>query len=158
MEQLRKKKGFICDMDGVIYHGSELIPGVKDFVQWLYDNDKKFLFLTNNSTSTPLELKLKLKGMGLDVDEDHFYTSALATARFVSSQKHHASAYVIGQPGLIGALYNEGIAITEHDPDFVIVRLFDLHLKLTQDLRVKLTHPGDLALMPVTGFTSGNLR
>jgi NagD protein len=121
MEQLRKKKGFICDMDGVIYHGSELIPGVKDFVQWLYDNDKKFLFLTNNSTSTPLELKLKLKGMGLDVDEDHFYTSALATARFVSSQKHHASAYVIGQPGLIGALYNEGIAITEHDPDFVIV-------------------------------------
>lgn len=121
MEELRAKRGFICDMDGVIYHGDKLLPGVKEFVEWLYKNDKKFLFLTNNSGKTPLELKLKLKNMGLDVDETHFYTSALATAKFVSKQTPECSAYVIGDSGLIGALYQEGIAITDKNPDYVIV-------------------------------------
>ena len=91
MEELRAKKGFICDMDGVIYWGGRLLPGVKEFVDWLYRENKEFLFLTNNSGQTPLELRLKLKNMGLDVDESHFYTSALATAKFVSEQTHHLS-------------------------------------------------------------------
>ena len=86
MEQLRAKKGFICDMDGVIYWGGRLLPGVKEFVEWLYRENKEFLFLTNNSGQTPLELRLKLQTMGLDIDERHFYTSALATAKFVSEQ------------------------------------------------------------------------
>lgn len=76
MEQLRAKKGFICDMDGVIYHGDRLLPGVKEFVNWMYKEDKKFLFLTNASGKSPKELQLKLYRMGLDVDESHFYTSA----------------------------------------------------------------------------------
>lgn len=121
MEQLRAKKGFICDMDGVIYWGGRLLPGVKEFVDWLYREDKEFLFLTNNSGQTPLELRLKLQTMGLDIDESHFYTSALATAKFVSEQAHHCSAYVIGEPGLVGALYQHGVAITDKDPDYVIV-------------------------------------
>lgn len=121
MEKLRAKKGFICDMDGVIYYGGRLLPGVKNFVEWLYRENKEFLFLTNNSGQTPLELKLKLQSMGLDVDESHFYTSALATAKFVSEQTHHCSAYVIGEPGLVGALYNCGVAITDKEPDYVIV-------------------------------------
>ena len=121
MEKLKAKRGFICDMDGVIYHGDKLLPGVKEFVDWLYKNDKEFLFLTNNSSKTPLELKLKLKTMGLDVDETHFYTSALATAKFVRQQSPQCSAYVIGDSGLIGALYQEGIAITDKNPDYVIV-------------------------------------
>ena len=44
MDQLRKKKGFICDMDGVIYHGNKLLPGVKEFVCWLSEKGKNFLF------------------------------------------------------------------------------------------------------------------
>ena len=52
METLRNKEGFICDMDGVIYHGNRLLPGVKEFVNWLTENKKNFLFLTN-STFTP---------------------------------------------------------------------------------------------------------
>ena len=96
LEALRKKKGFICDMDGVIYHGNLLLPGVREFVDWLQREKKDFLFLTNNSSQTPLELRLKLQTMGLDIDESHFYTSALATAKFVSEQTHHCSAYVIG--------------------------------------------------------------
>ena len=82
MDELRKKKGFICDMDGVIYHGNRLLPGVKEFVDWLYAEKKHFLFLTNSSERSPKELQQKLKRLGLDVDESHFYTSALATARF----------------------------------------------------------------------------
>ena len=121
MESLRAKKGFICDMDGVIYWGGRLLPGVKEFVSWLQRENKEFLFLTNNSGQTPLELRLKLQNMGLDVEESHFYTSALATAKFVSEQVHHCSAFVIGEPGLVGALYQCGVAITDKDPDYVIV-------------------------------------
>lgn len=121
MENLRNKKGFICDMDGVIYHGNQILPGVKEFVEWLYRENKQFLFLTNNSGKTPLELSQKLKNMGLEVDESHFYTSALATAKFLSNQSPNCKAYVIGEPGLYSALYNEGITISETDPDYVVV-------------------------------------
>ncbi|MDD4376806.1 MAG: HAD-IIA family hydrolase [Eubacteriales bacterium] len=121
MEKLRNHKGFICDMDGVIYHGDRLLPGVKEFVDWLYMEDKEFLFLTNNSGKTPTELRLKLLRMGLDVDESHFYTSALATAKFLSTQMPNCSAYVIGEPGLVGALYQAGITISDINPDYVIV-------------------------------------
>lgn len=121
MEKLRAKKGFICDMDGVIYHGNKLLDGVKEFVDWLYKNDKHFLFLTNSSENSPSDLRQKLARMGLDVDESHFYTSALATARFIKSQCEHAGVYVIGGPGLLNALYEEGISMNNVNPDYVIV-------------------------------------
>lgn len=99
MDALKAKKGFICDMDGVIYHGDRLLPDVKEFVEWLYKENKSFLFLTNSSERSPRELQQKLERMGLYVDESHFYTSALATAKFISSQKPGCSAYVIGALG-----------------------------------------------------------
>ena len=113
MQSLRDKKGFICDMDGVIYHGNFLLPGVKEFLNWLNANGKKFLFLTNSSERSPRELQMKLARLGLDVPEEHFYTSALATATFLSAQRPGCSAYVIGEPGLINALYNAGITMNE---------------------------------------------
>lgn len=121
MEKLHSKKGFICDMDGVIYHGNKLLNGVNEFLKWLYDNDKKFLFLTNSSSLSPKELHQKLKRMGLEVSEDHFYTSALATASFIESQSPGCSAYVIGAPGLVNALYDRGITMNDVNPDYVIV-------------------------------------
>ncbi len=121
METLRAKKGFICDMDGVIYHGDRLLPGVKEFVQWLVHENKKFLFLTNASGKTPKELQQKLWRLGLDIDESHFYTSALATAKFIKKQKPCGSAFVIGDPGLFNALHDVGVTINETDPDYVII-------------------------------------
>ena len=121
LETLRAKDGFICDMDGVIYHGNRLLPGVKEFVDWLYRENKHFLFLTNSSERSPKELQQKLGRLGLDVDESHFYTSALATARFISSQAPGCSAYVIGGAGLIMALHDEGITMNDVDPDYVII-------------------------------------
>ena len=121
MQSLREKAAFICDMDGVIYHGNYLLPGVKEFIDWLNVNGKKFLFLTNSSERSPRELQLKLARLGLDVPEEHFYTSALATATFLSTQRPGCSAYVIGEPGLINALYNVGITMNEVNPDYVVV-------------------------------------
>ena len=121
IELIRSKKGFICDMDGVIYHGNQLLPGVKDFVEWMKKNDKRFLFLTNASGKSPKELQQKLSRMGLDVDENNFYTSALATAKFLSIQAPGCSAYVIGEPGLYNALYNAKITLNDVDPDYVVI-------------------------------------
>lgn len=121
MGTLRAKRGFICDMDGVIYHGNKLLPGVKKFLNWLIDNEKHYLFLTNSSEHTPLELHEKLRRMGLDVPQDRFYTSALATACFLASQNPGCSAYVIGDHGLFNALYDEGIAYNDVNPDYVVV-------------------------------------
>lgn len=115
------KKGFICDMDGVIYHGNKILPGVREFVEWLQKENKRFLFLTNSSERSPLELKQKLQRMGLDVGEEHFYTSALATAHFLKTQKENCTAYVIGEPGLMNALYDQGIIMNDVNPDYVVV-------------------------------------
>lgn len=121
MQALRDKKGFICDMDGVIYHGDRLLPGVPEFVDWLYREDKRFLFLTNASGRAPKELQQKLERMGLEVDESHFYTSALATAHFLATQSPGCSAYIIGAPGLFNALYDVGVTTNNIDPDYVVV-------------------------------------
>lgn len=121
MEKLREKKGFICDMDGVIYHGNRLLDGVKEFVDWLYSEKKEFLFLTNASRKTPKELQQKMSRLGLDIGEEHFYTSALATAKFLRNQSPGCSVYAIGEHGLYNALYDAGISINEINPDFVVV-------------------------------------
>lgn len=121
MKELEAKKGFICDMDGVIYHGSRLLPGAKHFVEWLKREKKDFLFLTNNSSKTRKELQIKLKSMGINVGEEHFYTSALATASFLKRQCPGGSAYVIGDTGLTNAMYNVGFSMNNTDPDYVVL-------------------------------------
>lgn len=125
MEQIIKtikaKEGFIIDMDGVIYHGNRLLAGVTEFLEWLEKNGKKYLFLTNSSERTPRELHEKLKRLGINVTEDHFYTSALATASFLQGQRPNGSAFVIGDAGLIHALYSVGYSVNNVNPDYVIV-------------------------------------
>ena len=121
MKRLTEKTGFICDMDGVIYHGDRILDGVAEFVLWMIDNDKKFVFLTNSPEKTPHELSMKLARMGLDVSPDHFYTSAMATATFLSSQNPGCTAYVIGEAGLTKALYDQRIYMNDVNPDYVVV-------------------------------------
>jgi NagD protein len=121
IEAIHSKKGFICDMDGVIYHGNRLLPGVKGFLKWIHTENKKFLFLTNSSERTPRELQEKLLRLGVEADRNAFYTSALATAMFLNSQHLKGSAYIIGEAGLINALYNVGYTMNNVDPDYVVV-------------------------------------
>lgn len=121
MSELTKKKAFICDMDGVIYHGNRLLNGVVSFVNWLIEEEKKFIFLTNSSERSPNELCQKLERLGLDVPKENFYTSALATASFLKGQCPGGSAYVIGEAGLTNALYDAGFSMNDVNPDYVIV-------------------------------------
>ena len=121
MNNLKEKKAFICDMDGVIYHGNKLLNGAVSFVNWLMDEKKKFVFLTNSSERSPNELCQKLKRLGLEVSKENFYTSALATASFLKGQCPGGSAYVIGEAGLTNALYDVGFSMNDVNPEYVVV-------------------------------------
>jgi len=121
MGKLRDKKGYICDMDGVIYHGNRLVEGAKDFVDWLKKEDKRFLFLTNSSAKSPKELQQKLSRLGIAVGEGDFITSAQATASFLASQNPNVGVYAIGESGLINALYDAGFYMDQTHPTYVVV-------------------------------------
>ena len=164
LETLRKKRGFICDMDGVIYHGNNLLDGVHEFISEIERLGIKFLFLTNNSGRTPKELQQKLSRLGIEMHESHFYTSALATASFLSAQSPGCSAYVIGDAGLTNALYDEGISMNEVNPDYVVVgetRTYNYE-KIEEAMRLvlagakligtnyDLSGPSESGLMPAT--------
>jgi NagD protein len=165
LNSIRQKNGFIIDMDGVIYHGNKLLPGVTEFLSWMDAHQKKFLFLTNSSQSTPRELAQKLARLGVTVGEEHFYTSALATAAFLASQHPGGSAFVIGDTGLTNALYNAGFTMNDINPDYVVVgesKAYDYD-KITHAVRLVLngakligtnpdvTGPTDKGLVPATG-------
>ena len=161
---IRKKKGFICDMDGVIYHGNQLLPGVREFHRWLVEGDKKYMFLTNSSERSPRELQQKLLRLGLEVSEEHFYTSALATAAFLKSQCPGGSVFVIGEPGLVSALYDAGFTMNKINPDYVVVgetRSLNYEMIEQATLLVQrgarligtnpdLTGPSEIGLVPAT--------
>ena len=165
LTDIRDKHGFIIDMDGVIYHGNRLLPGTSEFISWLQTHDKKFLFLTNSSERSPRELVQKLERLGISVGETHFFTSALATAAFLHSQCPNGSAYVIGDAGLINALYAVGFAMNDVNPDYVVVgetRTYNYD-KITHAIRLVLagakligtnpdvTGPAAEGLVPATG-------
>ena len=153
----RRKKGFICDMDGVLYHGSRPLPGAAEFIRWLQQENKQYLFLTNNSGMTPRELHSKLARMGLDVPEANFYTSALATAEFLRAQAPGCSAYVIGEAGLLNALYDAGITMNDVNPDYVVIgegRAYSLET-LTRAVNLVL---GGAKLIGANSDVSGNIE
>src|SRR5438034_2244670 len=113
--------GYLIDMDGVIYRGSELIRGADRFIAELRRLEVPFLFLTNNSQRTRRDVATKLQRLGIDVGEEHVFTCAMATARFLAQQKPKGTAFVIGEGGLLTALHSNGYAIVEKDPDYVVV-------------------------------------
>ena len=114
-------RGYLIDMDGVIYRGGELIPGADAFVKRLLDNDVPFVFLTNNSQRTRRDVATKLRRMGIPVEERHVFTCAMATARFLARQKPGGTAFVIGEGGILHALHINGYSIVDQAPDYVVV-------------------------------------
>jgi NagD protein len=112
---------WLADMDGVLVHEGQPVPGATEFVQRLRESDKKFLVLTNNSIYVPRDLCARLRAAGLDVPEEAIWTSALATARFLEDQSPGGTAYVIGEAGLTTALHGIGYVLTERQPDYVVL-------------------------------------
>jgi len=126
-QRVHQKKGIILDMDGVIYHGESILPGVDKFLGWLQESGKKFIFLTNSSERTPQQLSDKLKRLtGREFIPSIFHTCALSTGHFVTSQMTRvadrpARVYIIGEQGLRQALIDEGHIIADTEVDYVIV-------------------------------------
>lgn len=116
-----EKKGFLIDMDGVIYKGSEPIPGAVEFINTLREKGYPFLFLTNNSQRTNRDVCYKLRKMGFNVNDEDIFTCGMATARYLASKKVNGTAYVIGEGGLLNELHNVGYSIVDDHPDYVII-------------------------------------
>lgn len=109
------------DMDGVLIRGPVVLPGAVEFVKKLQSVDAPFMVITNNSRYTPRDQAARLNAIGLPIPEQAIFTSALATARFLDSQRPNSSAYVIGEAGLTTALHEIGYVITEHSPEYVVL-------------------------------------
>ena len=121
MTESKPVESYLMDMDGVIVREDHLIPGADRFIARLREAGKPFLILTNNSRYTTRDLAARLKRIGLDVTDGNIWTSARATAQFLSDQRPDGSAFVIGESGLTTALYQVGYTQTEHDPDYVVL-------------------------------------
>jgi NagD protein len=117
----REIRSWLSDMDGVLVHEGIAVPGAAEFVRALRDADRPFLVLTNNSIFTPRDLRARLATSGIDLPEESIWTSALATAQFLSDQVPNGSAYVIGEAGLTTALHGAGYTLTEREPDYVVL-------------------------------------
>jgi NagD protein len=114
-------QSWLCDLDGVFVREGTVIPGAVAFLEKLRSSGRKFLILTNNSMFTPRDLAARLEEMGLEVPESQLWTSALATAEFVASQRPGGTAFVIGESGLTHALHEVGYTLSNKDPDYVIL-------------------------------------
>jgi len=114
-------KNYLIDMDGVIVRGATLLPGAAEFVERLRTQGIPFLILTNNSLYTPRDLQVRLSYMRLDAPPEAIFTSALATAQFLHAQRPSGRAYVIGESGLTTALHDIGYALTDQDPEYVVL-------------------------------------
>jgi NagD protein len=112
---------WLMDMDGVLVHEEDAIPGADQWVARLREREIPFLVLTNNSIYTRRDLAARLRTSGLDVPEESIWTSALATAKFLEDQRPGGSAFVIGEAGLTTALHASGYTLTERNPDYVVL-------------------------------------
>jgi NagD protein len=108
-------------MDGVLIHEGSMIPGADEFIRRLRDSDRRFLVLTNNSMYTPRDLRARLSHTGIDLPEEAIWTSAMATAQFLETQRPNGSAYVIGEAGLTTAMHEAGYVLTDNAPDYVVL-------------------------------------
>jgi NagD protein len=121
MTRRKPVETWLTDMDGVLVHEGAAIPGATEFIARLRALDRRFLVLTNNSIYTPRDLQARLDRLGIDVPESAIFTSALATANFLDSQRPSGTAFVLGEAGLTTALHAVGYVLTDHRPDYVVL-------------------------------------
>jgi NagD protein len=121
MTHRRAIQSWLTDMDGVLVHEGQPVPGAPEFIGKLRGSGKPFLILTNNSMYTARDLQARLARMGIEVPESAIWTSALATAQFLDDQRPRGTAYVIGEAGLTTALHNAGYILSNYEPDYVVL-------------------------------------
>jgi len=156
--------GYLIDMDGVLYRENQLIPGAKEFVTALIASGAPFVFLTNNSSPTPEDLSVRLGHLGLPgISPQHFYTSALNTAEFLSETHPACTAFVIGEGGLLNALHERKIASDAIEPSYVVVgegavsmeKLAKAHSFIEHGARLLATNPDNWCPVSQDGTRPG---
>ncbi|SEO64670.1 4-nitrophenyl phosphatase [Amphibacillus marinus] len=120
---MAKYTGFLIDLDGTVYNGTEKIEAAVEFVSKLNEKGYPYLFLTNNSSKTPKAVADKLTAMGIVAKEEHVFTSSMATAAYVAEQKPDARVYAIGEDGLTSALAEAGLTLTDQNIEYVVMGL-----------------------------------
>jgi NagD protein len=125
-----QKKNYLIDMDGVLVRGKAMVPGADVFVGLLKQRGLEFLVLTNNPQYTQSDLSARLGGSGLQIEPRRIFTSAMATASFLKTQKNNGKMFVIGESGLTGPLRDAGFTLTDSEPTYVVLgetRAYDIH-------------------------------
>jgi 4-nitrophenyl phosphatase len=128
LRRLREAKAWVLDMDGVLYRGAEVLPGVKELLDALTLRERPVMLATNNSMSTPEAYERKLAAMGLDIPASAVITSALATRDYLlRTLPQGTGIYVIGMPALREQLF-EGtpfhpVQYGEEQPAAVVIGL-----------------------------------
>lgn len=118
---IKNYRGYLLDLDGTIYRGTEAVPGAEAFLAHLREEQIPYLFLTNNSSATPQQVAKRLQQMGIEATADEVYTSSMATAQYLSEQAEEARVYAIGEEGLRTELLSRGFNLTEEAPKYVVV-------------------------------------
>jgi 4-nitrophenyl phosphatase len=138
---LQHLHGFLIDLDGVVYAGSEVLPGAPRFFEQLRARGTPFVLITNNSTRSADEYVAKLAEMEIMVRPEEILTSAEATAAYLQQAASGARVFVIGERGLRSAIEAKGLTLVEDESaEYVVVGLdrgFD-YRKLTVAIRAVL--------------------
>ncbi|RFU70106.1 TIGR01457 family HAD-type hydrolase [Peribacillus saganii] len=161
---MKQYKGYLIDLDGTIYKGTEKIEEAGDFVKELGERGIPYLFVTNNSSRTPAQVAEKLRGFDIAAEESHVFTTSQATANFIAERKSDASVYVIGEEGIRTALEEKGFTFEEENPDFVVMGIdrsinYEKLTKACLAVRngaVFISTNGDIALPTERGLVPGN--
>ena len=153
-------KTYLIDMDGVLVSGRTIIPGANEFIERLKTRGATHLVLTNNSRYTPGDLAHRLQSIGLDIPAERIFTSALATALFLQSQRPNGKAFVVGESGLTEAIHGVGYIITDYEPDYVVLgetQSYNIGL-ITKAIRLVVSGARFIATNPdPSGPTEGGL-
>jgi len=110
-------KGILLDLDGTVYLADREVPGAARFVNWLHETGVLFLFVTNRSNRTPREVCQHLRSYAIPCESEHVLTSGQATAEYLKE----GSVFCIGEAGLVQALTEAGLEITDNNPNYVVV-------------------------------------
>ncbi|MEH7125727.1 TIGR01457 family HAD-type hydrolase [Bacillus sp. JJ1773] len=159
-----KYKGYLIDLDGTMYRGTELIKEAAEFVHQLRERDLPYLFVTNNSSRTPAQVAEKLRQFTIPATEAQVFTTSMATANYIYEQKQDASVYVIGEEGIRNALEEKGFRFVDDHADYVVVgidRSITYEKLATACLAVRngaafISTNGDIAIPTERGLLPGN--
>ncbi|UII55412.1 TIGR01457 family HAD-type hydrolase [Cytobacillus spongiae] len=161
---MKKYSGYLIDLDGTMYRGSEKIEQASDFVKQLCELDIPYLFVTNNSSRTPAQVAEKLQKFDIPATEERVFTTSQATANYIAEMKADASVYVIGEEGIRTAIEERGLSFGNEEADFVVVgidRSISYEKLATGCLAVRngatfISTNGDIAIPTERGLLPGN--